>query len=507
MTTKMRKLIIVLLCLFVHFADAQRRRTPTSIPQRSRPTAVGLPTPPKPLGSNTTKKDSTINGILYTWYKGGYVARDHKIVLLDRNSAKYKRLGKDKLLISFRQSYANQLQIPIDSVRVLKSCDCDEELYLLGATNLHSVAVVPDPDGSSGGNDAQDPPTGTTGYNDNSINTNKIDSVNKSDSSKKPTVNTCKLDMPVKVAYIDGGVDQEDPSLFASYLHFFYLNEDFNKKLSNPEKIYGYNFTDFIINQNIQEVGECKHGVNISHIFMGELRDVADNDVKVMPLKIFKNGKGNLFDALCAILYAQKNRFEIINCSWGHKGAENPVFKKIMKSLEADKIMVIASAGNDCQELGANGYGHYPAMFSREFSNVISVSTVIDPPSAQPTLRVTNGLQTECSPDNICGNYGSNYVNVGYRGGTNFEVKIRDKFFVDGRYITINPQYGTSYSTAHITGMLANNYLKYLNIRRSNIMSTGNSPSIKSIFLSDTSLFDFDTTGYHNIQDGRINKR
>lgn len=483
----MKKLIIALLCVFVHFADAQNGQKK-------------LPNSPLPVN---THPDTTINGTQFVWYNDGYVARDHKIILLDKNSANYKSLGKDKLLISFRQSYATQLHIPIDSVRILKSCDCDEELHLFGATNLHSIAVIPDPDGSSGGNDGDDELAESTGSNYNSINTNKIDSVNKSDSSKKPTVNTCKLDMPVKVAYIDGGIDQEDPALFASYLHFFYLNEDLNKKLSNPEKIYGYNFTDFTRNRNIQEDGCNKHGVNISHIFMGELRDVADNDVKVMPLKIFKNGKGNLFDALCAILYAQKNRFEIINCSWGHKGAENPVFKKIMKSLEADKIMVVASAGNDCRELGANGYGHYPAMFSRDFSNVISVSTVIDSSLGQHGQIST----PECPIDSICGNYGINYVNIGYRGGKNFEVKIRDEFFVDGRYITINPKYGTSYSTAHITGMLANNYLKYLNIRRSNIMSTGNSPSIKSIFLNDTDLFDLDTNRYPHIQEGRINKR
>ena len=123
-------------------------------------------------------------------------------------------------------------------------------------------------------------------------------------------------------------------------------------------------------------------------------------------------------------------------------------------------------------------------------------------------MRITNGLQPECSPDNICGNYGRNYVNVGYRGGTTFEVKIRDDFpFQGNNNYTMPSKYGTSFSTAHITGMLANNYLKYLNIRRSNIMSTGSSPSIKNIFLNDTNLFDFDTSGYQYIQNGRINKR
>ncbi|PWK27910.1 subtilase family protein [Arcicella aurantiaca] len=492
----MKKLIIALLCLLVHFADAQNGKKK-------------LPNNPSPVNPHP---DTTINDTRFVWYKGGYVARDQKIILLDKNSAKYKLFKKDKLLISIRQSHADKLHVPIDSIKVLRSCDCDEELYLLGASNLYSTAVIPDPDGSSGGSGdnngytgSPNPETELTGLN-NPLNPFSINTF-KSDSSQKEIIDFCKLNLPIKIAYIDGGLRNSDPNLFASYRHFYYLYGDFGTwRNPNNDKFYGYNFTTSPKSQNIEEDG-CPHGVNISHILAGEFRHNAPDgtlmeaSVKIMPLKVFQNGKGNLFDALCAILYAQKNRFDIINCSWGHKGVSNPIFEKIIKSLEIDNIMVVASAGNDCQELGSNNYGHYPAMFSKRFSNVISVTTVIDPPNALPTLITSSGsTDTPCVPDNFCGNYGRDYVNVGYRGGTTFQVRI-------GYPLSQSALYGTSYAAAHITGMLANNYLKYLKIRRDNILNTGSSPSIRDIFLNDTSLFEKDIIGYPYIKNGKINKR
>lgn len=443
----MKKLIIALLCVFVHFADAQKGQ---KLPQSPKVQPLKLNSPaktkPKTVTNNlTTNKDTTINDSQFVWYKGGYVARNQKIVFLNLDFLKKTspKITQDSLLNFVKQKFAIKLGIGANNyaqILTKKKCDCSNNLVLLEYPGLESVEILPDPDGSSSGGNS-------LGKEDEFV-LNRVDNLDRQTflSRKNTSLKQEKVvSKTVKIAYIDTGITLNDLAIIGEGKKIFYTGQDFGD-LSNPNKLYGKNFTDNTINENIDDDSPNKHGTNISHILMNAL---SSYKVKIMPLKVFKDGQGVLFDALCAMMYAKNEKFNIINCSWGHGGMQNDVFNRVIDILEKNKIMVVCSAGNECKELGKNNYSHFPAMFSKVHKNVITVSIAKNRGSSQ----------------NPCCNFSSMYVNLNYQGNQNIEVPVPQTYDtvigVPLQTSTVDYMYGSSYAAAWATGIFAKKYFEY----------------------------------------------
>ncbi len=91
----------------------------------------------------------------------------------------------------------------------------------------------------------------------------------------------------------------------------------------------------------------------------------------IMPLRFLGiNGAGTTADAVAAILYANANGAQIINCSWGG-GSYSQALKD---AIDATQAVVVCGAGNDGGSSSANidNTPNYPASFKS--NNIISVT-------------------------------------------------------------------------------------------------------------------------------------
>lgn len=105
------------------------------------------------------------------------------------------------------------------------------------------------------------------------------------------------------------------------------------------------------------------HGTHIAGIIAQSAPEA-----KIMPLKVFEDGKAYTSDIIKAIEYAEENGADIVNCSWGNT-AENPALKEAM---ENSNMFFVAAAGNSRVNLDQTPV--YPASYGLE--NIINVASV-----------------------------------------------------------------------------------------------------------------------------------
>ncbi|MCI8520135.1 MAG: S8 family serine peptidase [Clostridia bacterium] len=122
-------------------------------------------------------------------------------------------------------------------------------------------------------------------------------------------------------------------------------------------------FNDTELTYSKEQSSAAMHGTHIA----GIISQIAP-DAKIMPLKVFEEGKAYTSDIIKAIKYAEENGADIVNCSWGNS-AENPVLKEII--TESDMFFV-AAAGNNRVNLDETPV--YPASYALD--NVINVTSV-----------------------------------------------------------------------------------------------------------------------------------
>ena len=131
-----------------------------------------------------------------------------------------------------------------------------------------------------------------------------------------------------------------------------------------------------------------RHGTQVTAIINQESGD----GVGVLPVKAFNwAGFGTLFDVLATLNYVleqKKNGVPIVvlNASWSGSVDDDgrALLLSKFKQLEKAGIIVVAAAGNQGIDLGGSASKQlYPATFSTELSNVITVTSV------EPTLRIT----------------------------------------------------------------------------------------------------------------------
>jgi hypothetical protein len=159
------------------------------------------------------------------------------------------------------------------------------------------------------------------------------------------------------------------------------------------------------------------HGQNVVSVLSHEMANLNITDTQIMVLKVLdENGKGDIFDILCAIMYAYQKDADILNLSLGYYGIKSDILKQFMKASSLNRGFtdkwIVAAAGNtdifadshekhiDNRDLDQRVNKFYPACYSDSIANLISITT------AGLSSDVVYGV----SPNT---NFSENYVDYG----------------------------------------------------------------------------------------------
>jgi Subtilase family len=236
-----------------------------------------------------------------------------------------------------------------------KTCDCDDDLLLLSGPDLHLISTTLNPDG---GGVASGPPNGAL---------SKNIFINSENNIKSPQQEPLTGDG--KSAFLIGIID--------TGINFGSNDKQYRSSSYEPfispkiESSLNYNF----IRNNTEVVDSVNHGTKIARIIV---KNTSSERIKLVALKTFdKNKIGNLYDNLCAIIYAMKHNIKIVNASWGSSLKEPiPVFDEVLRRAKSANMVVVCSAGNEKKDIDTNPF--YPACYadhSELGSHVISVTS------------------------------------------------------------------------------------------------------------------------------------
>ena len=249
-----------------------------------------------------------------------------------------------------------------DAVNVVrdnaKTCDCDDDLLLLSGPDLHLINTTLNPDG---GGVAMGPPNGASEklYLDP---THFFKSV-----PQEPQLGNGGGSFLVGI--IDSGIN------FGGNEKQSYRSLGYEPFISSKiESSLSYNF----IRNNTEVIDSVNHGTKIARIIV---KNTSSEKIKLVALKTFNKDKiGNLYDNLCAVIYAMKHNMKIVNASWGASVKESiPVFDEVLRRAKSANMVVVCSAGNEKKDIDLNPY--YPACYAdhSELGNyVITVTSKND---------------------------------------------------------------------------------------------------------------------------------
>jgi Subtilase family len=398
-----------------------------------------LGTEPKIVGEEQTKNLPLITGLdtlmqrdsgykaSYVYVKGsGYVLRNRKIVLLvGKDSAQERQAEAIKNVEKELESYwkwqivkgkKNIDEITnenrkegnsekgffsrifdvfkvADAINVVrdnaKTCNCDDDLLLLSGPDLHLISTTLNPDG---GGVAMGPPNGSY-----------IDPTHFLKSAPQEP-QTGSGSGAFLVGIIDSGINfgGNDKRSYGSSSYEPFISAKIESSLN-------YNF----MRNNTEVIDSVNHGTKIARIIV---KNTSSEKIKLVALKTFdKNKIGNLYDNLCAIIYAMKHNMRIVNASWGASAKEPiAVFDEVLRRAKSANMVVVCSAGNEKKDIDVNPY--YPACYadhSELGSYVITVTSKNDSvcqnrSSSGKKIDLTVKSNDDCKhliPDNM-GNMG-----------------------------------------------------------------------------------------------------
>lgn len=122
---------------------------------------------------------------------------------------------------------------------------------------------------------------------------------------------------------------------------------------------------------------DARHGTSVTAIIQQN-----GDDAPVLPVKVFDNiGFATLFDALNGFNYVLRRcrhtNIRVVNASWIF-GQDNPLLRRKIEQLQNAGVFVIAAAGNEGQtsSRSLDEIPLYPACYSQEFKNVITVTSI-----------------------------------------------------------------------------------------------------------------------------------
>ena len=222
------------------------------------------------------------------------------------------------------------------------------------------------------------------------------------------------------------------------------------------------------------------HGTHIGGIIGAEKNDFGISGInhhsKIMVLKFLDAGLGGNFShAIAALHYAIDNGAKIINCSWvdevddlGEGDPErepDPELVKVIEKARDHNVLIVASAGNDGFDLVDTK--NYPASFSIDYDNVISVGA----------LQNRGELWDMTSHSS---NYGQNHVDLSAPG----EDVV--SYYKDGE---LRPLSGTSMASPFVTGVASLVWSMYPNktaaqVKETLLKSVTKTPYLRSFFMT-----------------------
>ena len=347
----------------------------------SQPKIVGEEeTPPTGTELDSTIKNNPIYAS-YVYVKGaGYVLKDRRIVLLVGQDTAQSRQGDaiksvEKDLESYwkwqillgkkniedlspqqnkgennvaksRETSKNIFSRILDVFKVAdavnvirdsaKTCDCDDDLLLLAGQNLHLIETTLNPDGGGIA-------SGVLGEKSDSLNSEKSATYSQVSNGQKA---------PFLIGVIDSGLNSEPKIDNTNSLNYNFLAHDSN--MADP----------------------LEHGTKVARII---LKNTVSGTVGIVGLKTYDtNSIGNLYDNLCAILYATKHNIKVVNASWGASQKESiPVFEEVMRRAKSANMIVVCSAGNKKEDIDVNPY--FPACYADHpvfGSHVVTVTSI-----------------------------------------------------------------------------------------------------------------------------------
>lgn len=242
------------------------------------------------------------------------------------------------------------IKVEIDTVN---NCKCDKNFILLSGKNLHLINTIPNPDGGGIGSGPPHEIVPIPDVTSLPLDSVSIGNLNAKGANQGANVNS---NGKVLVGIIDTGFNAEsfNNGYFSSGLDYNFLTNTNEIQDNNPEI----------------------HGTKVSRII---IQNGAKNDnVQLVGLKTFdENYVGDLYHNLCALIYAHKNKINIVNASWGTYLKEpDAVFSAVIRDLKKAGMILICSAGNDNLDIDDEKY--WPACYSSDLelgTNVISVTS------------------------------------------------------------------------------------------------------------------------------------
>ncbi|GAB3901928.1 hypothetical protein GCM10028803_27500 [Larkinella knui] len=374
-----------------------------------------------------------------------------------------------------------------DTISIRTWCPCDSSLVLLEGTNLDQLNISGKemasntrPSGGVEGN----PPTGEISFT-NGNNTLKWDQVIEGGSRnyiltlplakpESPKLKTMPpvpqapttTEQPFIIAITDTGIT---PDLYPAVNGWTWVNPDEVNALDLDKNGLiadknGWNF----VNNTTTLTDSNGHGTLVNSLIHEQLTSNtwATQHVRYLHLKTFNiNGKGTLFNNLCAMSYARQKKAKIINASWGfYNAAESKLLSYFLRELAATHIAFVAAAGNESPELESSWFGlvptpffrnletnpFWPANFSHSHKNVITVTTIHPKQDAGHNGHTRDSYEAyeTCKGQN----YSRQYVNFGV---FNFNLK-NDPFCSVWDFTKQTPAFtsGSSFAAPVVTGKL-----------------------------------------------------
>lgn len=468
-------ILLVLFSLFFYFSLGSR---PQIIGEEDKNPVVSTPL------DSTIKNNSVYASYVYVTGTG-YVLRDRRLVLLvGEDTAKFRQadaikkvekelenywkwriLSGDRSLEQLLSKTGNTFKNRegqqeskknlfsrifdvfkvADAINVVrdanKTCNCDDNLILLSGPDLHLVNTILNPDSPIVG-------TGTGAVDGDAENNGNIfGKANwKQDQflklpQKEPQNGDGKNGSFI-VGIIDSGID------FGVIQKRTYQSSGATNEVMITPKIessLNYNFM-----KNSKEVIDSvkyKHGTNIARIIV---KNTTSEKVRIVALKTFDQNKvGNLYDNLCAILYAIKHDMKVVNASWGASLKEStPAFDEVLRRAKAANMIVVCSAGNKHENIDLHPY--FPACYadhSELGSHVLSVTS---------KKIVPNYKSSSSDSISICQNWSlsGKKIDFAVRANSDCQHGIPEAFGGS----TMSFQRGTSYAAPYVTA----NVIEYL---------------------------------------------
>ncbi len=124
----------------------------------------------------------------------------------------------------------------------------------------------------------------------------------------------------------------------------------------------GYDYTHSmttIIGGFVDSIGHGTFG-------MRAIAEGTGDYMNVVPLKIFDgDGRGTLFDFICALYHAIDHDADIINISAGYAGAPSDILEEAIATAHSKGQFIVTATGND--GINIDSFPQYPAYYAKPF--------------------------------------------------------------------------------------------------------------------------------------------